>query len=270
MKLTDVVCKECLAVNSNPQDKPSLLREIAKIAKRSPTLNNVTEQDLLDGLEKREGLGSTGFGGGIAIPHCRLPNVSQFVVGLISIPNGVDFDALDNEPVNFVAFIIAPSTASDEHIRILSSISRVLAIPGAIPEMLAASSSESLYESFLRHIRDELETNEEIAHNLFHVFVQNEDLFRDILQVFAGTETSTVSVLESENSRVYLQKAPLFAAFWNDNPSNFNRLILALVNKTMTNETIRKIESITGELKKCSGVLVAVQEVLYCAGSLNT
>ena len=71
MKLVDVLRKECVVVGAKLNDKAATLREIARVAKLSPIIKDVNEEEILRGLQERESLGSTGFGKGIAIPHCR-------------------------------------------------------------------------------------------------------------------------------------------------------------------------------------------------------
>lgn len=269
MKLIDVVREQCVATGAGFADKAEALREFVRLAKKSPLLDDVDEQEILDGLEERESLGSTGFGRGIAIPHCRLESLEDFVVGLVSIPEGVEFDALDGEKVTFVAFIIAPEDAANSHIRLLSAVSQTLNIPGAIEEMMAQRDPVALRESFLRLTRDEVEDRERKPMSLFHVVVQDEDRFRDILQVLTASESSSIVVLETENAGVYLARMPLFAGFWHDKKRDFNRLIVALVEKRLANETVRRIEGVTGDLDDASGVMVTIQDLAYAAGSVG-
>jgi len=61
---------------------------------------------------------------------------------------------------------------------------------------------------------------------------------------------------------------PLFADFWRDKPSSFSKVIMAIVDKGLSNETIRRIESVTGDLNKCMGVVVTIHDISYAAGSL--
>src|SRR4030042_497855 len=112
MKLADVLHKECIAVNARLSDKTEVLQEVARLAKKSSILDSVSEQEILAGLQARESLGSTGVGKGIAIPHCRLKTVKDFVVGIVTVPSGVDFDALDAGKVRLIVFIIAPEVES--------------------------------------------------------------------------------------------------------------------------------------------------------------
>jgi len=81
----------------------------------------------------------------------------------------------------------------------------------------------------------------------------------------AGIETSSLVVVGAENAGVYLSKLPLFASFWSDEPSNFGRIIIAVVDKAL-----RRIESVAGDLNKEAGVMATVQQVDYVAGSLST
>ncbi len=270
MKLADVLHKECIAVNTQLSDKAEALREVAGLAKKSSILDNLSEQQILVGLQGRESLGSTGVGKGIAIPHCRLKDVKDFVVGIVTVPSGVDFDALDTGKVRLIVFIIAPEVVSNQHVRLLSVISQRLLAPKALEQILEEPTPDGVYESFLRGRDVEIDDRPRAAKSLIHVFIQSEDIFRDVLQILTGIESSSLVVVGAENAGVYLSKLPLFASFWSDEPSNFGRIIIAVVDKNLTNEALRRIESVAGDLGKGTGVMATVQEVNYVAGSLNT
>ncbi|MBN2181890.1 MAG: PTS sugar transporter subunit IIA [Sedimentisphaerales bacterium] len=270
MKLADVLNKECIAVNAAMNNKAEVLMEVAKLAGKSSVLKGIDEKKILAGLEARESLGSTGVGKGVAIPHCRLKSVTEFVVGIITIPSGVDFEALDGEKVRLVVFIIAPEAVSNKHVRLLSVISQKLLAPKVLESILAEQTPEGVYSVFLGGRDEEINGRERIAKSLINVFIQNEELFRDVLQVLAGVESCSLVVAGVENASVYLSRMPLFASFWSDEPTDFSRIIIAVVDKNLTNETLRRIESITGDLNKSIDIMVTVQEVSYAAGSLST
>jgi len=268
MKLIDVLKKECVVAGAQFNDKSEALREIVHLAKKSPILKDVPDEEILAGLKERESLGSTGFGKGIAIPHCRLKSTADFVAGLITIPSGVDFEALDGEKVKLIIFIIAPEEKSNEHLKLLSAISQTLLIPGAVKEILAESTSEAVCESFLRHTHADIDTKKQTTKVMFNVFIQDENIFRDILEKLTGIETGSLVVANTENAAAYLAKVPLFADFWRDKPSRFSKIITIIIDKGLSNETIRRIESITGNLNECTGVMVIAQDISYTAGSL--
>jgi len=267
MKLIDVLRKECVAANAQFDDKAEALLEIVRIAKKSIILKNVPDEEILTGLQERESLGSTGFGKGIAIPHCRLKSVSDFVVGLITIPSGVDFEALDGEKVRLIIFIIAPEKETNRHLKLLSAISQTLLIPGVVEEIMTESTSQAVYESFLRHTHAEIDTRKQTTKVMFNVFIQDENVFRDVLEKLTGIETGSLVVANMETVGAYLAKVPLFADFWRDKPGSFSKVIVAVLDKGLANEAIRRIESITGNLNECTGVMVIIQDISYAAGS---
>jgi len=270
MKFADVLRKECIAADVTLADKADALVHVSRLAKNSPALAEVDQKEILDALKAREALGSTGIGKGVAIPHCRLSRVKEFVVGIITVPEGVDFDALDGEKVRLIVFIIAPEARSNAHIRLLSAISQALLAPDAVDKILAQHSPEAVYQSFLQKRDDEINARDHKLKSLVHIFVQNEQIFRDLIQLLVGLEGSSLAVVAAENAGTYLAKMPLYASFWHDRPSSFSRIIIAVVDRKLTNETVRRIESITGDLRKTASVMVTVQEISIALGSLNT
>ena len=270
MKLIETMHPECVVVNAEFSSKKEALRAIAEIAKRNPALDDASVEEISERLTERESIGSTGFGKGIAIPHCRLDSARGFVVGLVTVPAGVPFDALDDQPVQVIAFIIAPAQESTAHLRLLSGISSVLGDPKASQELLAAKAPEALRESFLRRIGPEPEDEGAPERNLVHVFVQDEGLFRDLLRVLSTVEAGGLAIVEAENTGAYLSKMPLFAGFWRDHEEAFCRIVTVIIDRRMTNETLRRIQSITGDLKERTDVLVTVHELAYAAGAIRT
>lgn len=270
MKIANVLTEECIVANARFTDKAEVLREVARTARKNAVLSKVLEKDILAELENREALGSTGVGKGIAIPHCRLKSVHDFVMGIITVPSGVDFKALDNQKVKIVIFIIAPKAESNKHVKLLSTISQTLLMPGVVEELLVQETADSIRKCFLKYAATDIETNGESRKSLLHVFVQDEGIFKEILQVLTGIPSSSLVVSSAENTRAYLAKMPLFAEFWSDEPSKFSRIIVAVVGKDLTNEAIRRIESVTGDLNKNNSVMVTVQDISFAAGSLGT
>ena len=78
------------------------------------------------------------------------------------------------------------------------------------------------------------------------------------------------AVLDAENASAYLAKMPLFAGLWTDAPRSFTRVIISLVNRSMVNEMVRRIEQVVGPLSESEHVLVTVQNTFFSGGSLTT
>jgi PTS system nitrogen regulatory IIA component len=270
MKLNEVLRKECIVAGATVKDKNEALLYVAQTAKKSTILTEVPQDEILEGLQAREALGSTGIGKGIAIPHCRLKSAKDFVVGIITVPSGVDFDSLDGEKTKLIVLIIAPEVESNQHLKLLSAISQTLLAPNALKKILDEKTPDGIYESFLNGKDLEINGIDHMSKSLIHVFIQSEEIFRNIIQIFTGLESSSIVIVAAENASVYLSKMPLYVSFWADEPSDFGRIVIAVVDKKLTNEMLRRIESVAGDLSKSTGVMVTVQDVSYSAGSLTT
>jgi nitrogen PTS system EIIA component len=270
MKLSDVIRRECVQINGAFEDKAMALCEIAALARKSPLCRNVSEETILEALQERETLGSTAFGSGVAIPHCRLKNVRDFVVGLITVPDGVDFEAADHKKVQLIIFIIAPVSDNTTHIRLLSSISQALQDAPTVKKMITAKTEKALCDRLTQAAEKDIPVYDEAGRkNLLSVTIQDQLTFEKILAAMAGVEGCSISVVDAQNSHSCLKSIPLFAALHNGTQSDFCRIILTVVERRLTNEIIRRIETVTGSLSQCSGILLTVQELSFCAGMLE-
>lgn len=269
MKLINTLREECVQIGSKAIDKRALLKEIAQCSKRSRLLSYFDENAIFTALESRESLGTTGFGKHIAIPHCSLEEIDEFVVGIITHNQGVDFDALDGHKVNLFVFIIGPKAKRNEHIHLLSKISRVLNNSNAVSELLSEKSAVAVRETFLRYAIDEVDAKDIPEKALFHIFVQIEDKLKNILQIFSEIDGCSVSIVRADDTSYYLNRLPLFSGFFSEKDKGFNRLIIAVVPKTMANEVIRQIDTIAGDLTVNPGIMVLMQDIFFWRGSLN-
>ncbi|MCD6205853.1 MAG: PTS sugar transporter subunit IIA [Candidatus Marinimicrobia bacterium] len=269
MNLDAFIKPECIQIGGTFPDKAAVLRTIARLARRNPAMAKLTENQIFKELAEREKLSSTGFGNGIGIPHAAFEELEEFVVGMLIVPEGFDFGSLDGKATRLLIFIMVPAAQRDLHIRILSKISNVLKDPDSVAEILSAGNSEAARESFLRHTVVDTFSGARKNQNLFHVFVQNQERFEDVLNVFTEIEDCAITVIESNNARSYLYTLPLFASFWQPEEKGFCRIILASVRESLSNEVIRKINLIIEEAKETSGIFLIVQEIFYSNGMLN-
>lgn len=269
MNLVEVVRPECIVARTDIRDKNAALLTAVDAAKRCSVLKDIPDKELLDALKEREEIGTTAFGKGIAIPHCRLAEVSEFVVGIVTSEEGFDFAALDDQAVQIMVFIVGPKDGSNDHIRILSAVSQALLSSDAKKEIVAARTPEAVRESFLRHTRADIHKTRKSGLSQIQVFVQDETLFHDILGQVAGTTTGSLLVLEGENAAAYLHRTPLFARLLRDEAGGFCRMILLTIDRRLTNETLRRIETTTGHLDERNDVLVTVTNLAFAAGSLG-
>lgn len=129
-------------------DKASVLRLIADIASSHPAIGPNRKEEVLKALEAREKMGSSGLGQGIALPHCRLDEFDDFVIGVITIPEGIDFDSIDREKVKVVVFIVGPRFRTSDYLQILATVSHALRQPHSLSMLLRQTSASDLQEVF--------------------------------------------------------------------------------------------------------------------------
>ena len=111
-------------VNVPGGSKKRVLEQIANLVARD--IPGLDAHDIFESLVAREKLGSTGFGNGIAIPHCRLAGCSVPVSALLRLDTPIDFDALDGAPVDLVFVLLVPEAATSEHLELLRQIAALL------------------------------------------------------------------------------------------------------------------------------------------------
>ncbi|RKX85054.1 MAG: hypothetical protein DRP57_04615 [Spirochaetes bacterium] len=268
MGLVESFCLECIELKASVKDKADVLHLISSLAAGSEALKGIDKGTVFNALKEREELGTTAFGNYIAIPHCSIKGIKTFIVGAVTVPGGVDFNSLDKKPTKLFVFIVGPPENKNEHIRLLSAVSKILSSAGALDEILASENRDTFRERFLRYYMPQPEKKEKDK-VFFHVFVQKREYWDDILQIFSSVEDSYLTVIETNNASYYLQKLPLFSEFWTESNKGFSRIILAVVDKGMGNDIIRRINLLVDNLDNKTGILVTVQELTYTGGSLD-
>jgi PTS system nitrogen regulatory IIA component len=118
---------------------------LAELAGRAASLYKLDERRLFDRLLERERLGSTGIGGGIAIPHGRMANLTKPVGLFARLGNPVDFDSIDERPVDTVFLLLAPEGAGADHLKALARVSRLLRDRSLVEKLRATESADALY-----------------------------------------------------------------------------------------------------------------------------
>ncbi len=144
MKLAPLLTPQTIACNLQARDRRGVLAELSSLLQKAGRVD--PDMDLVTILENREELGSTGIGGGLAIPHVRLKGIPSLQVALGRSVEGVDFGAVDGQPVHIFFLLLAPEEAAGDHLKALASISRLLKGPGVKEALLAAGSSERMLE----------------------------------------------------------------------------------------------------------------------------
>jgi len=124
MKFSDFICRDAILANMAAVDKEGAIREMVQSLVDAKRVNAAEFESIVKAILKREELGSTGIGRGVAVPHTKHPSVDK-IVGTVAVsPSGVDFASLDGEPVHL--FFLLISEGGSEHLLALEYISRQL------------------------------------------------------------------------------------------------------------------------------------------------
>ena len=125
--------------------KSEALQELAAVVASAP---EVTDQGaLVEAIFEREKIMSTGIGLGIAIPHAKIPAVTDFVVGFGKVSEGLDFNSLDGKPVHFVVMIAGPDNQQGRYLQLLARITLKLKDAGVRRRLAEAESIEEILEA---------------------------------------------------------------------------------------------------------------------------
>lgn len=142
--MDSILVRERVFAHCTVDSKKQLLEVVAGKAERVLGLD---QRKVLDALLEREQLGSTGLGNGIAIPHAKLADVTTVTAMFLRLAEPVDFDAVDDRPVDLICVLFAPDSAGSEHLKALSRIARTLRQEDVTARIRSAESADEIFEA---------------------------------------------------------------------------------------------------------------------------
>lgn len=138
----DVLVPAAVATAAQVSGKYQLFQRLGALAATAYGLNAT---EVIERLNERERLGSTGFGGGIAIPHAKLAGLSQVKGGVLLLAEPIAFDAVDEAPVDVVFMLLSPADSGAEHLKTLARVSRFLRQDMQVARVRGVGSASALY-----------------------------------------------------------------------------------------------------------------------------
>jgi PTS system nitrogen regulatory IIA component len=147
MKIETFLTPENAIAELRAADKQRVLQELAA---RAASALGLPRERIEQELMKREALGSTGVGGGVAIPHARLPELNRTFGAVALLKKPIDFDAIDQKPVDIVFLLLTPAAEQGEHLNALAAIARKLREPERLAQIRAAETDAALYLAMTR------------------------------------------------------------------------------------------------------------------------
>lgn len=144
MDISAFLSPDNVLVGVRAVDKTDILRVLAG---RAADALGLPAKDVLGVILKREQLGSTGTGGGIAIPHARIAGLGRPFGILARLSNGIDFEAIDGQPVDVVFLLLLPAAADKDQLSALASVARMLRNPDSMRSLRRAQNGGDLYRA---------------------------------------------------------------------------------------------------------------------------
>ncbi len=142
MEIKEFLLPTDALIKGRGPDKKRLLQELAARAVLNLDANRISLE-----LLKREDLGSTGTGGGVAIPHARIPDLMKPFGTLVRLKHAIDFDAIDGRPVDVVFLLLLPAQSQGDPLNALASVARRLRDPESVQRIRSAADEAELYQA---------------------------------------------------------------------------------------------------------------------------
>ncbi|MDD9304621.1 MAG: PTS sugar transporter subunit IIA [Desulfobacter sp.] len=142
MKISEILNKDSILADLAADNKTGVIRELANAAAKAA---GAPTEEIASVIMERETLGSTGIGGGIAIPHGKLDGVSDVTVGFGLSRKGIDYDSLDNQPVHIFFLLLTPENNTGSHLKVLAQISKLLKMDSFKDRLQTAESAQQIH-----------------------------------------------------------------------------------------------------------------------------
>ena len=148
MKLLELVPKKAILHSIKAKDKKAAIQELVQAARKAHEGEKFAVADIVEGIMAREKIGSTGLGGGVGIPHAKLEGIKGVIGAFARVPDGVEFQAVDGEPVKLLFLILAPPSKNDEYLKALQKVMAAIKKPNFTKFLLASKSLKDVEEIF--------------------------------------------------------------------------------------------------------------------------
>lgn len=147
MQLTDILSLGRISCDSQASSKKRVLEQFSDLIANDQT--SLNRNEIFDSLLSRERLGSTGLGHGIAIPHGRISNSERAIGALIKLSEGIDYEAVDHQPVDLLFALLVPEKSTEEHLQLLAMLAEMFSNAEVVTRLRNAHTEAALYDAIL-------------------------------------------------------------------------------------------------------------------------
>ncbi len=143
MQISDILSAERVVSNVSLSSKKAALETLSELIAGAGS--NLTGKEVFNSLLSRERLGGTGLGNGIALPHGRLKNGHSTIAAFIRLKQGVDYDAVDHQPVDLMFALLVPEHSTEEHLQVLAKLAEMFNKPELLEQLRREDSNDAIY-----------------------------------------------------------------------------------------------------------------------------
>jgi nitrogen PTS system EIIA component len=146
MRMSDFVVRDAIVPDLVAGSKDGVIREMVESLRSAGYFKGSEPEDIIKAILKREQLGSTGIGRGVAIPHTKHNSVDRLVGTVAVSKTGVAFDSVDGEPVHVLVMLVSPQDRPGDHLRALENVARSMRDDGLVRALRQATSRDAVWQ----------------------------------------------------------------------------------------------------------------------------
>ncbi len=271
MKLLEAVVIESINPGLKARTKEELFGEMVSLLKKNPALAEIDDSTILKALNERERTATTGVGKEVGIPHGKIAGL-QRICGAIGVAKrGIEYDSVDGLPVKFVVAMVAPPDQSQDYLRTLAKVARLLSDPSFIETLVTANVPGDIYDR-IEKMEGAASKATSTGENQLLIFeLIDSDYFEPIVEYFTEVGATSATVLDARNVEGFLTKVPLFADFSRvfSEGQEFGHVFLLVIDKGAVEQFVEGIEEIVGDLDEERRGIVIALDISYSTGALG-
>ncbi len=145
MRMSDFVVREAIIIDLDASTKDGVIRSMIESLAKAGEFSEGDVEEVVSAIQRRESLGSTGIGRGVAIPHAKHTCVERLVGTIAISQSGVAFDSLDGEPVHVFVLLVSPTSDPTNHLRALENVSRCLRDDLFVKALRGAETTDTIW-----------------------------------------------------------------------------------------------------------------------------
>ncbi len=148
MRLTELINRKAIIANLKSKDKQGAIKELVQVIKKAHSGEKYSVNELVEAILEREKRGSTGMGGGVALPHAKFDSVKGVIGAFGRAPAGMNFNAVDGASVDLIFMVLAPTSRNDDYLKALRQLMNAVRRPHFTKFLRSAKNAREIEEVF--------------------------------------------------------------------------------------------------------------------------